>query len=519
MAAGIVCEDIIPAEVIQNDKSDGCKTIAIYKVEDGFTPRVEIRFTINRPQVWWISSEHSDYITSPYSSNFPGDFRSWSLAEFVCYLIDLAKSKLLKDTEAKVLLIKANTVEAAPSMDEGEIKEVFKLINDPNSDITDLNSLTKHLREQGNSVDKFKFDVFHWFEKGKLTLKDIDMLEDQYPPGKPIFPFRFIKHQLSDPKYNGKLSPTWLERVSGSVNSSALAVRKKLDHVLANAAARKPLKRGLALNLVFAEDVAYHITAGTLPVTYLDLFTKADPTEQVAPWSWIRRSVYAFHLPKPSSDCVSDAVLAWLERSKLIAALYEMDASDEMKDVLRHHVDTFSERTVANPSWVCATLDSIATASTPTDVTKGLQAEFDVWMLGALGSCNGTLPLSPAAYTTSTDLYQKVFASWLGKLKGTVNARRPQSLKSLSQALGGFYENLAKAWHTDLLEGFKPKVPSSEEIAAACKTGTDPLFMLLIADVEDEIGLKFPEDKKTELLASPYFNTIFREVRFQGVRL
>ena len=45
------------------------------------------------------------------------------------------------------------------------------------------------------------------------------------------------------------------------------------------------------------------------------------------------------------------------------------------------------------------------------------------------------------------------------------------------------------------------------------------LLDVLVADVQDEIGVQMPEEIRSSLLGSPFFNSIFREIRFQSVKL
>jgi len=532
----VVVEEIPAIHLSVMDTNDGPRVLAIYCASKGFTPRIEIRFTANFPQIWWIdANDKGTYVLSPYSSKFPGDFRMWSRSEFVRYLVDLAKSKLCHDTVTLVSLIpsttaKAETTAAGPKADFDTVKRVVDAAHRAlrKGDKTKFNSdyVNKWLKENvGIDLFQFAFDLFYYFSKGKLEWKDVSVFEKGSDgKGHDLVPWTFLQSRLLDnPKLYGKIPPTVIDQIE----ASSINIEESIRNIVKARNEGRPVKDALNPRLTAGEfglAVEASLHTSKTPLPYLSLLEKADLKEEIAPWSLIRRSVLAYDCPSPSTAHVADTILNWLEGAQLTVALYKND-TDVLKELLHKKLCTFASTTVQNPHWTKEVLDTIAGITEPQERTKALQSEFDLWLLQALSPsvASTKLPLSPYAYNSGIQeekLYSEVFASWLGALKQSAADRRESSVKNLSHALESFYSSVTSKWKTDCLDGYRPRIPAVKEImSASLKGDKDKLFKVLVADLEDEVGIPMAEDVCAGFKESPFFNSIYKEIRFQSVRL
>lgn len=531
----IVVEEIPSPFLSKMDTNDGPRTLAIYCQTKGYTPRLEIRFTSDFPQVWWVDkNDKGTYLLSPYSSKFPGDFRMWSRSELIRYLIDCAKSKLCHDTMTLVTLIPTEVdsvykVEAGPKLDINTVKRIIDAAHRAVKKGTRLDgSMVNDWLKKNTSADLMDFakDVVHYFGQGKLHWKDVDVLEDEFDPGKDIVPWAFFKAQFQDPKFDTKLTPPAYDRVHEE--AAASYVERRVKDIIQARNDGRPVKE--ALNpLLSSEEFGLKVEAqlkrGKIPLPYLSLLEKADRKEELAPWSLIRRSVLAYDLPSAVDLPIADTILEWLEKSQLVSALYQSESSELLASLLKKKIAIFADQTINNPNWTRDLCDEVVGFTDAHAKAKVLQSEFDMWLLQALSPSVSAskLPLSPHAYNygkNEEELYNRVFGSWLGAVKKSVEDRRELSIKTLSHSLENFYTEISSDWNKEHLEGYKPRVPSVKDIMAATLKGDkDKLFQVLVADVEDEIGSQMPEEVISKFKCSPYFNSIFKEIRFQSVRL
>jgi hypothetical protein len=549
LAVGIVVEEIPSPFLSVMDVNDGPRTLAIFKADNGYSPRVEIRFTGERPQVWWISDssvgEHgASYLLSPYSSRFPGDVRAWSRTQFVSYLIDLARSKFANDTVTFLSLIPNRAVPAKTEVDalSGPAKLPFEnfmqLVNtahrakskgtktsaDKIIDFVMTNAkvsktqvglqLAKdaayYLDKQSNKFNHMQLqDLVDWLKKSDNTNLNIETP---------------LCHELSDPKLEKHLSQDWMKACN--IKVAASTVEAQIKSVVEAKNSGKDVRGAVedAHYGQFGEVVEASLRDEAIPLPYLALLEKADYKEALAPWSMIRRSIIAYEIPKDNKSPIQDEIVAWLDHAHLITALYK-NADDTMKELLARKVKAFADRTIGNQNWVKEICNEIVSYTNEYDRAKALQSEFDMWLLQALSPslAGSKLPLSPHAFNTGREdeeLYNKAFGSWLYTVKKSAADRREHSIKSLASALDSFYKQVGSEWKKESLEDYSPRMPSIKDImATAIKGDKDRLFNVLVADVEQEMGVKVPEQVRANLIASPFFNSVFREIRFQSVKI
>lgn len=554
VANHILVEEIPSTFLAHMDVSDGPRTLALYKAESGYSPRIEIRFTAERPQVWWIGSgeggEHGTYLLSPFSSRFPGDFRSWTRTQFVHYLLDLAKAKLCNDTVTFVSLIPnvqaSYKVEALkpPKMDLDGLMRIVEAAHRSVKKGTKITpeKIQKYLADNFsitalNSFHQLAYDAVYYLSKGKLQVNDLEALEAAVKKGSggTLDLWAPLCSILQDPALQDKLNPIWVDRIQECAPSSLkdkVAANTYLEEKIRQIvqARNEGLEPETALSSLllpgeFGSMVEAAFKNNGLPLPYLDLLEKADYKEHIAPWSMIRRSILAYEAPKKDSSLpIEEAVVEWLDGSKLTEALYRSD-DDLVKDLIKKKIQSFVQGTVSNPSWVKAVCDDIVGRLNGHDLDRSLQSEFDVWLLQALSPSVSAskLPLSPHAYNTGKQdeaLYNKVLGAWVSALKKSAAERRSVSVKHLADNLDGFYKQVLCDWNRECLEGYTPRVPSVKDIMAAATEGDkDKLLCVLVADLEDETGTKVPAETKTRLLASPYLTSIYREIRFQSLKL
>ena len=541
LSHGIVAEEISSTFLSMIDVNDGPRTLALFKSSTGYSPRIEIRFTGERPQVWWINAsdqgEHGSYLLSPYSSRFPGDTRSWSRTQFVSYLLDLARSKFAGDTVTFLTLIPNGGSEIEANLKPAKIPfENFMQLVDtakrakakgshtPGHKIIDFvmkngkvgkptvgiqiaQDAAYYLAKQPNKFNHMQLrELVDWLKKADSTNLDIE---------KPLC------QQLAEPEAQKHIGDEWIDTckldtgIEGQIKEIVEA-RNRGDVV---ASTIKDGHYG-----AFGEIVEASLKRDAIPLPYLSLLEKADYKESIAPWSMIRRSILAYELPKDNTTPIQDEIVSWLNHAHLFTAIYKSDDST-MKELLTHKVADFASHTIGNPDWVKEICNEVVSYTNEHDKTKALQSEFDMWLLQALSPslAGSNLPLSPHAFNTGRDeekLYNKVFGSWLHTLKKSASARRERSIKSLSSALDAFYKQVSADWNKDALEEYEPRMPSIKDImATAIKGDRDKLFQVLVTDVEQELGAKVPVELKANLISSPFFNSIYREVRFQSVKI
>jgi len=159
------------------------------------------------------------------------------------------------------------------------------------------------------------------------------------------------------------------------------------------------------------------------------------------------------------------------------------------------------------------------------DMKKGLQVEFDLWLLDGLSPTiqQWKLPLSPHSFSIEQKdqtAYNKMYKIWESMVQDYLKRYRSESGKRLTDAIAQFYNQVMSTWKTEHLKDYKAKIPSASKILDMVEKGDlDGLLSVLCDDLENEVGNKIPEEIRVKLLSSPYFNAIGREVRLQGLML
>lgn len=540
---GIVVEDLPSSQNSnQNDQTDGCRTLFIYSKSKGLTPRIEVRFTYPSPQVWFIPLEGKDQlIANPSSLNFP----FWRRSDFVNYLILLAQAKLCSDMKSLLQFVSLTCPETdadekeitanVPKMEFDIVKRVIDTAKKAKEKDTQFNQeiANKQLKARGfGNIDDFKNAVIEYTKKKKLDWDDLKWLQDEIEPkGKPVIPLRVFKTNFfDDPKYKG-IFPANIQDKLEEINAEYLPfnhIKEKLENIVASRREGKDVYKEVENidKVEFGMSVAHYLNKGELPLPYIALMEKCDPRERILPWSYIRRKTIAYKTEAFSvTNSLEDAIIAWLNKSNLMEALYQITERDSrtVSELVKKSIQKRSEQTIYSEEWVNKLLLSLSHYVSPLDVKKELQIEFDMWLLDTLNlSVNySKIPLSPHAFSTESkneELYHKIFDLWTQKVKETSHNRKTKSIKALSLALQEFYGYVVKELNKDLAN-YKPKVPSVKDITDAAKKDKTSLLNVLLKDIEEEIGSTLTEDSKNKLLSCPFFNTIYNEVRFQGVKL
>lgn len=529
----IVVEEVPSVFTNVMDTNDGPRTLSVYSTQAGWSPRIEIRFAAAGPQVWFIDSDEKQlYMGSPWSSKFPGDFRMWNRAEFVAWLVDLAKAKLCKDVHALITITAPEKTTAAAKLNLDVVERIIntvrnKIKENKKTDNEKFNSWLK--KNYQADLKDFADSALYYLKTSKIKWEDIDILEDTYPPGKDIIPWSYLKRQiLNDEKLMDKFPPNWIDRV----HDDKKVTSSYLEGVVKNIVEAR--KGGNAVTAAVAEEFDLPceigmrceeaLASGKLPLPYLDLLEKCDIKEEIAPWSYIRRSVLAYECSDKSD--LPATLVQWLEESNLYPALYQVEGSKTLEDLVKKRLASYSEMTIRNANWVTAVLDSVV-GKPEQDKGKILQTEFDMWLVQALSpSVSGSkIPFSPYAYNIGKkeqDLFKDVYGAWVGELKDTVKSRKEASIRILGESLYHFYEQLSEKWENSCLRDvhYKPKIPSFKDITILAQAGDkEKLLATLVQDAECEVGAKMPAELTIEMLKCPYFNSLYKEIRFQSVHL
>ena len=535
---GIIVEEI-QSPCYPLDTNDGVRTLSIHKIGDGLTPRIEYRAIALHPQIYWFPKEAAGdkgiLINVSNQFGFPGDFKSWDCSDLCQYLLALAHKKLCnptseeedndKDKDSSVTI----NVTAKKTIDYPVVKRILDAAERASQKGTRLTSdmVNKWLKEneQADLMD-FALSVMHWFDKGKISWKEIDYLEDEYAPGKDIIDWSWIKRQMnSTPERMGKLPPPIADRMVESSLMSAASVKSRFDDILYRFIQGKSIISS-ANAVRFGLSAIEHFKGGTVPFQYLQQLELCDPYEKILPWSFIRRNVLSYDQGKSDTEdtTLANTILDWLKESHLLLLLYKGDSSQEealikaLSVQLQHYVD----QTLSNDLWMKALLNSLSSESI-TDLKRSLQVEFDLWLLDALSPAvtQRKLPLSPHAFSIEQKdqkSFNRMYKIWEKIVKDYLKKYKKESGVRLTEAISNFYEQVVSLWKTEQLKEYKAKIPSASKILNAVEKGNlDDLLSVLCEDFEHEIGTKIPSEIKTKLLSSPYFNAINREVKLQGM--
>lgn len=527
MAAGIAVEEQASSLQSLVDTNDGSRTIAIYKAAQGYTPRIEVRFTGYYPQVWVVSAGNAlgDYISSPASPSFPGNTRAWDCSDFVEYLLLFAKSQFCSCPSSLLTLLASAEIDAdtakIPLEDiqrvmtaaQGRLKEGKKLAG------PEVNNWLKK-KSTGDLMD-FAKSVIVYFKQGKLKWQDFSVLQAEQGHGQDIIPWTFFKTEIGNDANLLKKVPSPIQDV---IVASSTA-QHTLDRILVNYAEGDKLELNPLENVVaLGQAVIAQMRAGKLPLHYLPLMEECDPKEKLLPWSLIRRSVIAYKEGEVSLQPLPVIVMRWLHKSNLVSPLYGTTKEKfHVLTAVKKHVDGQANDTIKNTAWIKELFKSLATVKSELDMKRELQVEFDLWLHQALAPSNKEIPLSPHAFTAEMKqeaLYQQMYDAWLAEVKATAAKRQEISVRSMAISLQQFYDIIADLWKKDNLGRYKAKAPSMSQIAEIAASGNkDQLLTLLLSDVEHEIGSPVPEDIRHKMMSSPYFHVIYDEIIFQSVKI
>jgi len=530
MANGIVTEELPETSL---DEEGSKRLFAIYGL-NGMSKRIEVRFSELRPQVWLFNGANDDkeYLLTPVPrSGVPGDNRAMDCSDFVEALYQLTLLKLCNSVQAlyEQVSAKLNEVNAFTPLKWELMDRVIQAVHRSVKTSKPLMQKTviKFLKEQGvggsDPLMTFAHSVVYFFKQGKVKWEDIDVLESEFPPGKDIVPWDFFKAQLNDPALRGKLTPEALERIAANA-SPFPRLQQRLDRMIETG---EPLNQ-MVPKVRFGEEIIAQLSDGRLPLPYIQLMEAHDPKEKILPWSFIRRRVIAEKLvivPQNEGSLV-DAIMDWLKGSSLLLPLYNGEEAERssLELVVKHQLAAAIKQTLENAVWVRNMADSVGGASDK-DQDKNLQVEFDLWLLDALSPQTGNdkLPLSPHSFSKENrgqKDYAKMFALWRLEIKKQYLGMKEASVVALRGAIDHFYKEVASKWKGQHLLGYRPRVPPAGKIALAAREGNRAgLLALLLEDIEGEMGHAVPADVRQELLDSPYFNSIYKETRFQGAQI
>jgi hypothetical protein len=529
---GVVIEEIFSTFAPMSDVNDGVRTLIIHKVQDGMTPRIELRAIGLHPQIFWYPAGASEGTLVAVSNQFgfTGDFKSWDCSDICDWLLAYTIEKLCVNEEVKDVTVNIIPVTAKKILDYPVVKRIIDAVIRASQKGTRLtrDMINKWLKENEKAdLMDFALSVMHWFDKGKIHWKEIDYLEDEYAPGKDIIDWSWLKRQLNTPERLGKLPPPISDRVVGSTSLMPVeSIKSKFDTIL------NRFSNGKAVHAVtndfvrFGKSAIAHFKNGTIPFQYLQHLAICDPYERVLPWSFIRRSVlsYGGRVQAADGDTLTSLILNWLKDSHLLLLLYKGDPTEEeaLSKALEAQLDHHIKQTLENDFWMKALLNSLSSDNVE-EMKRALQVEFDLWLLDALSPAikQWKLPLSPHSFSIEQkdqDNYNKMYKVWEKSIKDYLKNYREESGKRLAEAISHFYTLIISLWKTEELKEYKAKIPSASKILNAVEKGDlDDLLNVLCEDLEHEVGSKISPEVKTKLLSSPYFNAISREIKIQSM--
>ena len=549
----IVVEETPSTFVPQGDTTDGSRTLAIHKISEGLTPRIEVRFTGIRPQVYWYSKDEPHGTLIGLSNQFgsiPGDWKAWDCSDFCNWLLLSAKVRLCGSSEAMEALVSAAVkVTAEPKMNINDVLMVLEAVKAAHlkggktlTAATLDNFLKK--RKLGDIVS-FAHSVLEYFvlqregktpagNRRKVAWADIDMLETEITKeGFDIIPFNVIKRSLESNKEEvRRLLPSGIFEalLSGKKTApqTSASTARYLSEILASSIRGLPLPLNpLKDKVYFGKATIAALRQGKAPMQYLEEFEVSDPDEQILPWSMIRRSVFAYSYDTlASAQDLSNLVLEWLESSDLLLPLYHRNEGQEeaLKGALAIQLQNYLDKTLGSEPWLRAMMDGLVGISESQDLLRALQSEFDLWLFDALSPAveRWRLPLSPYSFSTEKKdqkLYDSIYGSWLRYLLEFQQKSKESLSGRLKDTFDLFYSSIGEQWNAEVFQDYKPKIPAINKILTSVQDGdVEGLFQLLVEDLESESGTPCPPSLKDIMLVNPFFLNILRELRLQSVQ-
>jgi hypothetical protein len=534
---GIVIEEISSTMTPFSDVTDGLRTLIIHKVQDGMTPRIEIRAVGTHPQIFWYGSGDSSGVLLAVSNQygFPGDYKSWDCSDLCQWVLKTTKDKLC-GPQPEHSLASVAPVTAKKTLDFPIVRRILDAVIRASKKGTRLtrDMVNKWLKENEKAdLWDFALSVIHWFDKGKLDWKDIDYLEDEKAPGKDIIDWTWLKRQLNEPSRLGKLPAPVADRIQGNALMPAEAVQARFTEILTRYTQGHKAAPLLGTDVVrFGRSAIASLKAGKVSFQYLQQLERCDPNEVILPWSFIRRNVLSYSNmavdEAEKSDKLAELILTWLHESHLLLLLYKGDPEQEVaiSKALQVQLDYHIKQTLSNRTWLTALLHGLAEVKDgKVEVSRALQVDFDLWLLDALSPAvsKWKIPLSPHAFSIEQKdqkAYDKMFKVWVKCLKEHLKEYQIEVKDTLKEAFEKFFNDVVSSWKFDALKDYKAKIPSASKILNAVeRDNKEGLLQVLVDDFENEVGSSMPSEIKEKLLACPYFNTIMREVKLQGLRL
>jgi hypothetical protein len=538
---GIVVEEISSTYAPMSDTLDGVRTLVIHNVRQGMTPRLEIRWTGLHPQIYFYGVGAASGILLSVSNQygFTGDYKSWDCSDLCQWLLKTTKEKLCDlASEDQATLASTIPVTAKKILDYPIVRRILDAVIRASKKGTRLTRemINKWLKENEKAdLWDFAISVVHWFDKNKVEWKDIEYLEDERAPGKDIIDWSWLKRQLNTPERIGKLPPPVADRVHGELTLiPSEAVLSRFKEIITRYTQGAKIAPLLGTDCVrFGRSAIASLKAGDISFQYLQQLETCDPNEIILPWSFIRRSVlsYSNHVlakAEEDKDKLADLILTWLKDSHLLLLLYKGDSDQEdaiskaLQVQLKYHI----KQTLENRMWVLSLLQSLSEIREGSvELSRALQVDFDLWLLDALSPAvsKWKIPLSPHAFSIEQKdqkAYDKMYKVWVACLKDHLKANQAEVKENLKLAFEKFFKEVITVWRYDDLKEYKAKIPSASKVLNAIEMNNkEGLLQVLIEDFESEVGSAMPSEIKEKLLASPYFNTIMREVKLQGLRL
>ena len=548
---GIIAEEIYSPYAPFSDVTDGVRTLVVHRIQDGLTPRLEMRFISLRPQIYWIKDAEieGELLTTTNSFGHPGDYKSWDTSDtcnqfigliykYLCASASPVKEWTGFDAPINPTNSASNPVTAKKNLTLPTIQRIIDAVKraiKAGKKITSdmINDFLKK-SDEGDFAD-FGFSILEWFDKGKIEWKDIEILQDEIDmvsnagKGKHIFEWSWLKRNLNTPDRLSKLPIPIAEEVMASTSiMTESVVKTRFEDIIKRYLQGKNITPSIP-NIRLGISAITHFKNGAIALPYLHQLEICDPSEKILPWSFIRRSVLSYNkvIADDNYPSIDSLVVQWLKDSHLLLPLYKGDAEqqDALAKAIAVQIKSHVEQTLENKSWAKGLLSALIGVKEGVDLKRALQVDFDLWLLDALSPAvdRWKIPLSPHAFAVEKkdqSHYDHMFNAWVSQLRNFLQTYRSESSKILSEALENFFSQVTELWKSDSLKNYQPKIPSVSKILdAVCKGDRESLLHILIEDFENEVGVPMDINIKEQLIHSIFFNSICREVGLQALRL
>lgn len=549
---GIIAEEIYSTYAPFSDVNDGVRTLVVHRIQDGLTPRLEMRFISLRPQIYWIKDAEieGELITMTNNFGHPGDYKSWDTSEtcnqfialiykYLCGCPGTVKEWSGFDAPINPTNSASNPITAKKGLNLATVQRIIEAVKRAIKSGKKMNPamIDEFLKksDEGTFSD-FGFAILEWLDKGKLAWKDIEVLQDEIDlisntgKGKDILDWNWLKRNLKPKERLGKLPIPIVELITASTpNMAEGTVKKRFEDIIKNYLRGKEIAPYGLPNIRLGISAIAHFKNGAIALPYLQQLEICDPSEKILPWSFIRRSVLSYNKVHAEDNypSIDSLVVQWLKDSHLLLPLYKGDAEqqDALAKAIAVQIKNHVEQTLENKSWLKALLSALIGTKDGIELKRTLQVDFDLWLLDALAPAvdRWKIPLSPHAFAVEKkdqSHYDLMFNAWVSMLRKFLQDYRSESSKILSEALENFFSQVTELWKSDALKNYQPKIPSVSKILdAVCRGDRESLLHILIEDFENEVGVPMDAQIKEQLVHSIFFNSICREVGLQALRL